>query len=374
MTFNLYNTIILAGTIQGFVFAVVVFTSKKYRHRCIYYLIALILCFSLSNLQYFLSDAEIITRVDMHNYVFFPWASLVPVLIYFYVITFLYPSKKILTREKLLYLPFLLFLVFTLVYRASVIANVENGMSYTVFSYFLSVQELGGLLLTIGILAYLLFKLRTFKKSQNHIDINTIHGDLNWLTITLVMFAILTILWMVLAIRNIFFSNVFTSFYALWISISAIIYWLGHIGIYKFKVLEQRKTIRRITDKISLTVPSKSEKNEYIQKFETLFQQDKIYLNPNLTLELIANTLNISSSHLSRIINTELGMGFTEYLNTFRVDEAKKLLNTPDFLNYTIIAIGLEAGFNSKSAFFNVFKKITGKTPYAYRKAHLKRN
>ncbi|MFD1161454.1 helix-turn-helix domain-containing protein [Hwangdonia seohaensis] len=374
MTLNIYNTLILAGIIQGFIFSIVVFTSKKYRHRCIYYLIALILCFTLSNLQYFLSDAEIITRVDMHNFIFFPLGSLIPVLIYFYVIIFLYPSKKIVTQEKLLYIPFLFFLIFTFVYRVSIISHVENKVSYTVFGYFLSVQELGGLILTIAILTYLIFKLKKFKKSQNRLDFNIIHGDLNWLTITLIIFVALTLLWMVLAIDNIFFSNFSTSFYALWVSISATIYWLGYIGIYKFKVLEQRKTIRRSVNKTQQPIHLKSEKNEYIQKLEDLFQKDKIYLNPNLTLDRVADTLNISTSHLSRIINTELGVGFTEYLNRFRVEEAKRLLNTPDFFNYTIIAIGLEAGFNSKSAFFNVFKKITGKTPHEYRKGQLKEN
>ncbi|MFD1614556.1 helix-turn-helix domain-containing protein [Gelatiniphilus marinus] len=311
---------------------------------------------------------------DMYSYVFFPWASLLPVLIYFYVVTFLQPVKKTATRQKWLYSPFLLFLLLTFIYRAGVITNVKNEGFYLFFGYILSIQELVGLLLTIGILIHLVFKLRALKKNQNRLDLNTIYGDINWLAITLLIFAILTILWMALAIRNIFFINYNTSFYALWIGISATIYWLGHIGIYKFKISEQRKTIRRNTEKISIAVPSKSEKNEYIQKLEDLFLKDKIYLNPNLTLQRIANTFNISTSHLSRIINTELGMGFTEYLNTFRVEEAKKLLNTPDFFNYTIIAIGLEAGFNSKSAFFNVFKKITGKTPHEYRKVHLKEN
>jgi len=53
------------------------------------------------------------------------------------------------------------------------------------------------------------------------------------------------------------------------------------------------------------------------------------------------------------------------------VNEAKSYLKNPEFSNYTITAIGLEAGFNSKSSFYEVFKKATGTTPFSYKKEGL---
>ena len=99
--------------------------------------------------------------------------------------------------------------------------------------------------------------------------------------------------------------------------------------------------------------------------------KDKIYLNSNLTLDFISDKLGLSSSYLSRIINTEMNKSFTDYLNELRVKEAQTYLKNPEFTKYTVLAMGLEAGFNSKSAFYNVFKKQTGLTPSQYKKEQL---
>ena len=98
---------------------------------------------------------------------------------------------------------------------------------------------------------------------------------------------------------------------------------------------------------------------------------EKLYLDSNLSLEKVAENLQLSPSYLSRIINSELNTSFPDYLNSLRVNEAKKYLINPEFSNYTIVAIGLEAGFNSRSSFYNVFKKVTGKTPMAFQKENI---
>ena len=67
-------------------------------------------------------------------------------------------------------------------------------------------------------------------------------------------------------------------------------------------------------------------------------------------------------------MNTYAGSNFSDYINSYRVEEAKKLLADTTFDNYTIVAVGLECGFNSKSTFYNAFKKFTGVTPTVYKK------
>ena len=63
-----------------------------------------------------------------------------------------------------------------------------------------------------------------------------------------------------------------------------------------------------------------------------------------------------------------MNTSFPDYLNSFRIEEAKSYLKNPEFSKYTIVSIGLEAGFNSKSSFYSVFKKTTGETPAAFKK------
>jgi AraC-like DNA-binding protein len=156
----------------------------------------------------------------------------------------------------------------------------------------------------------------------------------------------------------------------LWIGLSIVIYWLGHLGIYKFAVLEERKKIRTFSATSEQFSIVEKQKNEHIIAIEKILIEDKNYLDASLTLEKVADQLQLSKSHLSRIINTELKTSFTEYLNALRVEEAKRYLANPDFSNYTLVAVGLEAGFNSKSTFNLAFKKLTGLTPSQFKKTH----
>ena len=63
-------------------------------------------------------------------------------------------------------------------------------------------------------------------------------------------------------------------------------------------------------------------------------------------------------------------MSFPDYVNNLRVGKAKEFLRTGEFSNYTLVAIGLEAGFNSKTSFYNTFKKNTGLTPLQFINKH----
>lgn len=108
--------------------------------------------------------------------------------------------------------------------------------------------------------------------------------------------------------------------------------------------------------------------NIYFSELQELISEKRIYKNPNLSLTTVAEQLSISSNYLSQLINQVTQTSFTDYINSYRVNEAKEMLKNSTYKNYTIVAIALEAGFNSKSAFYTAFKKVTGKTPTDYRK------
>ncbi|MEM8764279.1 MAG: helix-turn-helix domain-containing protein [Bacteroidota bacterium] len=110
-----------------------------------------------------------------------------------------------------------------------------------------------------------------------------------------------------------------------------------------------------------------TEENAHYQNFLGWLNQEKSYANPDLSLETASTHLSISPGYLSQLINAISGTSFPEFINALRVNEAKQLLMDPEYANYTIVAVGLEAGFNSKSAFYNAFKRQTGQTPSEYR-------
>ena len=87
------------------------------------------------------------------------------------------------------------------------------------------------------------------------------------------------------------------------------------------------------------------------------------YLEPELTLGELATQLRTNTSWLSKVINTGCGQNFNDFINEYRVREAERRLRDPQFRHYTLLAVALEAGFNSKSTLNRVFKKLRGVTP-----------
>ena len=127
------------------------------------------------------------------------------------------------------------------------------------------------------------------------------------------------------------------------------------------------------------TLISSNNKEKYINKIDenvvkeiqeqinTLFETRKIYTNPELTLSILAKELNIRPQLLSQFINDNLNKSFTQFINEYRIDEAKRLLK--ESTQFKIDAVGFESGFNSTCTFYSSFKKITGTTPSNYQKS-----
>ena len=92
----------------------------------------------------------------------------------------------------------------------------------------------------------------------------------------------------------------------------------------------------------------------------------KLYLNPDLTLDDLAGELNESRHRLSEVINRESAENFYSYINSFRLQEFLDSIDEDRFPHYTILAIALECGFKSTSAFYSLFKKSMGRTPKEY--------
>jgi AraC-like DNA-binding protein len=102
-------------------------------------------------------------------------------------------------------------------------------------------------------------------------------------------------------------------------------------------------------------------------KIISLMEKEKLYQETELTLLDLANKLQLPSYQVSLAINEGLNKSFYDMINGYRVEEAKRLLADPKNLNYTILSVGFEAGFNSKTTFNTVFKKFTGLTPTDFR-------
>lgn len=104
---------------------------------------------------------------------------------------------------------------------------------------------------------------------------------------------------------------------------------------------------------------------ELIRSLTLLMNEKKLYTNSNLKSSEVANQLNISTHEFSRLVNEIIGKSFTNFINEYRVQEAKLLISSNS--KFTLEAIGNMSGFNSKSAFYRAFKRFTGMTPAKYK-------
>lgn len=102
---------------------------------------------------------------------------------------------------------------------------------------------------------------------------------------------------------------------------------------------------------------------EYASKY---MEENKAYLRADISLALFAKEINISQRTLSRAINGYMGCNFFEFVNRMRIEEAKRLLLMLNVKDYNIESIYTECGFRSRSTFYMVFKKMTGKSPVAW--------
>jgi len=146
---------------------------------------------------------------------------------------------------------------------------------------------------------------------------------------------------------------------------------LFFIYIFGFYGLKQKEIFKRTvpeseTIKQQNLILNETSAEKVKMKILNYFQKEKPYLNPDLNMSLLSETLKIPKHHLTEVLNSNLGKNFFQFVNEYRIEAVKEELSNPQN-PYSIEAIGYECGFNSKSTFFSVFKNITGQTPMEYK-------
>jgi AraC-like DNA-binding protein len=105
-----------------------------------------------------------------------------------------------------------------------------------------------------------------------------------------------------------------------------------------------------------------------MNSLETLMQEQRLYLDAAINIDGLATMVGSNRHHLSQVLNERLKKSFYDYINHFRIEEAKVLLADPGRSKHKIASIAYDAGFNSLSTFNDVFRKSTGLTPSQFRK------
>jgi len=192
--------------------------------------------------------------------------------------------------------------------------------------------------------------------------------DLEWLR-----YLLISVLFLIL-IRILSISNIQVTYF------SPILYFLGII-LLAYSTLTQKSIYAietyhpaekdGIAPKKTLNerlTPEQVEGLKYIVMRKTV--DEKLYLDPSLTLSALSDKIGINTHELSYVLNNGVGKNFYQFINELRTEEAKSLLLSEDTKHLDMFGVAIRAGFNSKTTFYTTFKKATKLTPKEYIKAN----
>jgi AraC-like DNA-binding protein len=345
----------LMGACQGFILAIFLFLNKKIQLAG-KILAVFTMVFSIGLLESLIAP--------LSNNSFFFWlpdfvggsSFLYGPLLYFYIPKSLKPNQNINYHKHLL-----IFYVFTagLIFYELLKDVIDlNFNEKEIIIIEIIAYEL--LFVQLFIYCYLCIKtIKPYKKQQQTSFVIWL-----WLlSISLTIIYLLSFISTNLFLLGFNFENILISI----VQLASVIL----VYSFSYHALFQKNNTSPVTPKYNSSPIIEVNKDAYLQKICHSMEKDMLFLDPTLTLDKLSDILGINRFYISQVINEKLGKNFSDFVNAYRVEKTKALLFSEKGHQYTLLAIAFESGFNSKTSFNAVFKKHTGLTPSAYKKANL---
>ncbi len=314
---------------------------------------------------------------------FLPYQLLPGPLFLLFAVHFLEWQGNIIKRKFWLFIPFWVFMVVYMGMKLDVIINeIPYDVAYKKYFSVFKVEEIITLIYSFILVLTCYRVVRNFERHHREKKYDQVVSQTGWIKKVLGMGLALCILWLIsflfdaVSIYN--WGNY--AYLPTWFGFSILVIYIGNTGFRQTSILKERQTLHQfgknktIDPEFTASEKEDSSTLKHFQKIESLMRDEKKYLNPHLDLALLAEEVSISPNYLSKVINSHAQMHFSDYLNRYRVTHAKEMLQTEAFKQYDMLSIALEAGFNSKSAFYAAFKKLTAQTPGSYRSHYEKPN
>jgi len=320
---------------------------------------------------------------EKNAYIYYASATgffLLAPLLYLYIRSLCHQNFTLKKSQLLHLIPFLtLFVLAVMSVRIqltaanSTLSVVENFLAYYLWNIFWTMNF-------IQIFLYIVLMLQAIRKYR--IKIKSLYSsiekiNLNWLISLMV---VICLHWLFVVTRaTLGLLNIKHPDLLAVLDLFSITIFLVYTTTLVFRGLNQLKIFSGMPTGIPENGTSQNSKSSnsklnkfdiqaYLQKLTEYMQTQKPYLTPSLTINELSEKLSIPSWQLSRVINVSFHQNFFNFVNWYRIEEAKRHFRDPNQHHKTILEILYEVGFNSKSTFNSVFKKFTGVTPKQFKK------
>ncbi len=368
MEYTLYNifasAITATGAFASLLLAVSIFRSKKGIRKSNMFLAGIFLIMSIRMLDNFIVYSGLYAKIPHSIFFTYPFSFVIDPLFFFYVLIFLKP-KRTFKWYDLFHLSLFVYLWwggghldFMLSPSSYKLSRVNDFMSLT-----FSMKSIGVILVTLKLfvlVGYITYISVLLKKEKNNIRLLSPNTSLNYTSklyniiyiyVGIAIFS--TVLLFFLHFLNIRIIYVELAIF-LQNSILLISLAVWHSNKSEILVFEKPKKIK------TKRIP---EISSQLFDLHSYMLNKKPFLNPDLKLTDLAGEIKMPVRKLSTKINNEFEMSFYDFINHYRIEEFKDMINSKKNEQLTLLAIALEAGFNSKSSFNRVFKNHTGQTP-----------
>ncbi|MDP5105504.1 MAG: helix-turn-helix domain-containing protein [Polaribacter sp.] len=370
---DIFNLFLLISALHGFLFCFLILFSKNGREKSMVFINLLVLSISLNNLQSWILIKKFFIEYFFLDYIHIPWHFFIAPFFYMFLIHYLDIRKQCKNILKII-IPVFIVLISIRIGFVSFFSDTNTADITFLFEKYTTFEEIFSLVVSLAIFGY---SFHILSKKEKLFTKILAFDNLKWIYTFFKLGLFTYIFWIVaLAITvALNFTEFIYSYYPLRILTTVLIYWIGYQAIIQLRLLKERKDLRKQINiaKINPTLQSEedkdSDKKELFNTIEKLIQNRKLFTEPKLTVDFLANEADVNAVKLSNCIKQFSDKNFNDYINEFRLEFAKNLLIDENYTNYTITSIGLESGFNSKSTFYATFKKHTGFTPTEYQKS-----
>lgn len=375
-SYNFVSLIDTLGVIQGVLFGLMLLFLHSKSNKPTLFLGLFILLFALEPIPNILEDLEVLKQ--------YPKWELFPVNFHFlaYPLFYIYIQKiSILKNEKSSYwtlIPGLIEIFATfIIFVLPVTTKLQLKDSPYATFYFVM-----GLLYTCYICFLILKWICSHGKEVAEQYSTTNRKTLEWSR----WFIYISIIFHLLLLSSYFIDNL-----ALYVFVSIqnviLIYWVSFKGIAQQNVIALIWASPDVTREEEVNIPYKNQHKEQLnitsnsnnnsltveevsEILETVTEymlSSECYINDKLTIIDVAEAVNIHPKRISHSLNSKLNVNFNRFINSYRIEKAKKLLKSDSTKNLSVEGIGFEVGFRSKTSFYSAFKKIVGTTPAKYK-------